>query len=1279
VGKAVEDWSRTPDWPTMTRSRLSDGRLLGVDNSLWLYRTVPLAPVVEARTPEEGVSAAVPLMLALDEVAAMTSVRLARRASARVSYRQVHLLLVNLPQRFVPPADHPLATYLSAQFPDTSTDRRVLLFGVRLQASVGGGGGLRRAIDSVAETLTSGGTPLSDFDPDYTAMSAAMARSGLSTPTNEELRLASAWWNEGHSPDTQMLAQVECLHVFTTVAAARAAKRAGPDADLSNLGVGHHTITFAVVNDLDLPFLQPTDPRAHWATQLVEQGALAISVRGRVEPTMVTRAELRRQRKGYIDDINERVAAGKMERAEQSEQEALLADVEAVYAAGGPPTLIETSIVVGFNGFVPDVTDLSRDLTAKLSPMWYRQRAAMAETMLCSGARANPHLQDLPTQSVAVSGLPGLSSVGDDTGALIGFTELDRQPVYLDPMAATDQDSLPMFLVAAETGGGKSLTMLWLADQYARMGSYGSVRTPVIIIDPKALTLDTPIPTPDGWSTMGQVAVGDTVFGRDGRPCNVVHKSRVFTDTDLYEFHLDDGQVIRADNHHQWVVASQADRKKLGSDPSGPHWRELTTEQILEEGVTRYGQTNFSLPLPSPVEYEKADLAIPPYVLGAWLGDGTSKAGVIAAGYQDADEMQSMILTHWPQITTSDERSVRMIACGRNQSFCKRGHDDYGQRTRTETGEVYTYCRRCNPPEGKFDPIVNPSLHNLLVNEGLLRNKHIPTHYLRGSVEQRMELLRGLMDTDGTVKRSGACRFSATNRALADGVLELVRSLGIKAMLHTSVAGLTEDDPDVPGARRRRVTGVVHEVTFRTDLPVFGLKRKLELLPAKAPTRSRYAYIKRVVLVASQPAQCIRVDSPDHTYLVAGYVTTHNTGSDHSAAVLASGGQVASLDDLTSSDGIFDPIRFSAKPEVGVELAASMLMSINPWGTRRDDYETPLQYALHYGVSRGATCVGQALIIAKEAGNAPPEMVDAAFNLASSSSMFRACFGINPTTDGLRVAEGITLIKVGDAHLDLPDPGSAASATLPQRVAMALVRMMVFGSAMALTDRDGVIMLDEAWVFLSAGRGEMERLGRLARSQRVFPVLFTQRVSDAVKAGMSGYISRGMIGPIQDEGEARAACELFRLAPTPERMARITAAERVGSGRSTALNWSSMRALVEPGTREVRRGAVWIFSDISKRAVPVEVMIPPAFLARSSTNAAEIRRRAADAPAPTPVRVVPVPEWSQVPLPQLPPPVPFQGSAPVVAPILVPPTSNYVTPALERDGPRHAISTPWTP
>lgn len=855
----TEHLGTTPDWPTMIRSRLTDGRLLGVDNSLWLYRSVPLAPVAEARTPEEGLATAEPLMMALNEVASMAAVRPGGRRTSRASYRDVHVLLVNLPQRWVPPADHPIADYLATSFPDTVTDRRVLLFGVRLQAKVGGEGGLRRAIDSVAETLAMGGTPLSDYDPDYRDVSAAMGRAGLVVPSHDDLRLASAWWNEGNAPDVPMLAQANCVHVFTSIEAAKAAKRAGADSDLSQLGAGHHTISFASVSDLDLPFISPVDLRAQWATQLVEMGALALSVRGKVEPTVVTRAELRKNRKRYQDDIRERVEAGKMERAEQSEQEQLLGDVEAVYAQGGPPTLVETSIVVGFNGLVPDMADLSRGATAQLLPMTYRQRSAMAETMLCSPVRANPHLQDLPTQSVACSGLPSLSTVGDRTGALVGFTESDRQPAFMDPMSAAHADTLPMGLVAAQTGGGKTMGLLWLADQYARLG------TPVIIVDPKP-------------------------------------------------------------------------------------------------------------------------------------------------------------------------------------------------------------------------------------------------------------------------------------------------------------------------------------------------------------------------------------------------------GSDHTDAVVSTGrAQVASLDELASSDGIFDPIRFSAKPEVGVELAASMLMSINPWGSKKDDFETPLQYALHYGVSRGATCVGQALWVAKEEGHAPAEMVVAAFRLASSSPMFRAIFGINPSTEGLRVAEGITLIKVGDAHLDLPAPGSTQAASLPQRIALALVRMMVFGSAMALTGRDGVVMLDEAWVFLSAGREEMERLGRLARSQRVFPLMFTQRVSDAVNAGLSGYISRGLIGPIQDRGEAIAACELFKLAPTEERLGRITASETIGAGAGTAPNWNSMRALIDPVNRQVHRGSVWVYCDIQNRAVPVEIVIPPAFLARASTNAAEVRQRAPQPASPlpptpqvpaftAPAPAAAFPTSPAAPLPQ----VPSQLSSPVV-------------------------------
>ena len=111
---------------------------------------------------------------------------------------------------------------------------------------------------------------------------------------------------------------------------------------------------------------------------------------------------------------------------------------------------------------------------------------------------------------------------------------------------------------------------------------------------------------------------------------------------------------------------------------------------------------------------------------------------------------------------------------------------------------------------------------------------------------------------------------------------------------------------------------------------------------------------------------------------------------------------------------------------------------------------------------------------------------------------------------------------------------------------------------------------------------------------------------------MAGYISRGLILPIADPDEALAACELFKLEPTPDRMTRITAKAAIGGTTVDdigAPNWRSMRALRDPVTRKVLRGAVGIYADLSGRAVPVEVKIPDDFLAKASTNPDDIRAR----------------------------------------------------------------------
>ncbi len=843
----AKDNSQATDWPTKLRSRFTDGRCIGVDGSVWLYRSVPLAPVVDAVSPDVGLEAAVPLMGAFEVMSDLAQVRMARRSASKSSYRQVHILLVNIPKRFTPPAGE-LGVYLAGSFSDAEVDRRLLLFGVRLRDRVGGGPGpaelqgsglrraahrtgyrLNRAVGSVAQTLSTGTTPLDDFDVDFTAVDEALARAGLRAPSVEEFRLANAWWNHGGSPDTVFLEHLDHLHTFTSASSAMAAARLGTDGDdCSNWPpmANTHSLAFGCVADFELPFVAGSDPAAHWAADLLDAGAVCVSIRGLVEPAKVTRHELRRRKKQYIDDIRERADQGKMERAEQEETLAELSEVEAVYSmAAAPPTIVDCSVLAVVSGRHEasgyDLSEVCRDSGVVLNSMVSRQRHALAETMLCSNVRAVPHLHDLPSQTIACSGLPSLSVVGDPDGALVGFTERDRQPAWLSPTAAATADGLPLCLVAGATGSGKTVVMLWLANQVSRIPNRKGERTPVIILDPKH-------------------------------------------------------------------------------------------------------------------------------------------------------------------------------------------------------------------------------------------------------------------------------------------------------------------------------------------------------------------------------------------------------GSHHDEAVLTAGGQIASLDDLISADGAFDPLRFAGRQDVGVELASSMLMSVNPWGSSREDWETPLIRALSYGASHGADCIGKALQIALDAGVAPAPMVSRVFDLAESSAMFRACAGVNPGTSPLRVADGISLIKVGESHLNLPEPGVTSGLSQQQRIALAIVRMMVFGSAMALSGRSGVLCVDEAWVVLGAGRNEVERLGRLARSQGVLPCLFTQRVTDATEAGLAGYISRGLILPIADPDEALAACELFKLEPTRERMERITSKAAIGGTTPDDLgapNWRSMRALRDPATRKVLRGAVGIYADLFGRAVPVEMNIPDDFLARASTNPDDIRVR----------------------------------------------------------------------
>lgn len=364
----------------------------------------------------------------------------------------------------------------------------------------------------------------------------------------------------------------------------------------------------------------------------------------------------------------------------------------------------------------------------------------------------------------------------------------------------------------------------------------------------KALAIDTPIPTPDGWSTMGKLAVGDWVFSPNGEPVKIVAATEVMFDRPCYRVVFSDGSEIVADENHLWETetlraretAAKQRRRNQFTAPHGTDQREkiihksavVTTRQIRETLYTRGGHClNHSIRTSEPLAFPRQEVPIHPYVLGAWLGDGTTvNATFTCADAEIIDEIR---------------------ACG---EVIRKVNDKYLWRFGDGNRKVTLAAK-------------SQTMQARLRRLGVLGGKFIPDSYLQGSVDQRLALLQGLMDTDGTVDRSGLCEFSVCNERLARDVLGLVLTLGIKATIRESAA--TIDGREVN--RRWRIG-------FKTDLPVFRLPRKAERIGTLPTNRAKLRYITSVERVDSVPVRCIQVANADGMF-VAGEacIPTHNS------------------------------------------------------------------------------------------------------------------------------------------------------------------------------------------------------------------------------------------------------------------------------------------------------------------------------------------------------------------------------------------------------------------
>ena len=351
----------------------------------------------------------------------------------------------------------------------------------------------------------------------------------------------------------------------------------------------------------------------------------------------------------------------------------------------------------------------------------------------------------------------------------------------------------------------------------------------------------TPIPTPQGWTLMGKIQAGQQVFDETGAPCAV---TRVFPQGErpTYEVEFDDGSIITAGEEHLWMTLTHSHQAEIHKgarslDGWASSLMPITTLEIASSLIHRRGtleESMHSIPTAGALQLPDAELPIDPYILGVWLGDGSSRDPDITCHQDDEPHHREEVL-----------------AAGE------------AWRVRNRRGNVLTTMARGE----------KPLMVHRLAELGIRGDRQIPERYLRASMTQRTRLLHGLMGQGGYIDpRNGHAEYTTTSEKLAHGVLELLLSLGQKATMTTSCAKL----------EGRKISDK-WRIIFSPSIQATSLPRKKA---AQAPylenrnslVRADQRYIRNVKPAGVRKTTCITVDSPSGLFLAGReMIPTHNT------------------------------------------------------------------------------------------------------------------------------------------------------------------------------------------------------------------------------------------------------------------------------------------------------------------------------------------------------------------------------------------------------------------
>lgn len=361
----------------------------------------------------------------------------------------------------------------------------------------------------------------------------------------------------------------------------------------------------------------------------------------------------------------------------------------------------------------------------------------------------------------------------------------------------------------------------------------------------KEQPLSSNILTPNGWTKMKNIKVGSEVIAADG---SVAKVTGVFPKgiKDVYRVSFKDGTYVDCGLEHLWEVKTCEDRRNKKKA------RIVTTEQMLNNYIlgknSKTPYHNYSIRLVKPIQFKsklnKDD--IKPYVLGALIGDGGLSRNTI-------------------KFTTSDNEILQRIEkeLDKEDKISKFYGDnyDYGIASKITKRDKLGHLLKCNT-------LLKLEEYGLMGKRS--EDKFIPKKYLYANIEERIQLLQGIMDTDGwTNKRDALCEFDTTSEQLCKDVLELIRGLGGKASYSTKQGKYKNREKVIECQKVYRIYFTIKGIN------PFYLKRKAEKF--SEPKFNYQKIITNIEKVRKEECQCIMIDHPEHLYVTDGYTLTHNT------------------------------------------------------------------------------------------------------------------------------------------------------------------------------------------------------------------------------------------------------------------------------------------------------------------------------------------------------------------------------------------------------------------